>query len=242
MHWFVLAWAFTNHALYYHIKDWTKWTIFCWRYIQKHFSFSYFNNNFTELLSWESIWQKSALVRVVVARHRTGGILWNNDLSVEYWHIYALAGLNVSNLCLIHSTCKISPQAPAFFRGHMGVMLFSLSDQLGRSTTGPMKTSSDIIMHDSNFWLNNDFDWSRTTGAAWHYWKSRVVMLLTMPSLGTPQIVVMTNCGATSDDKVDIMTRFSVMVIEQCPCMAFCTYILNNVSCWKVSKARVDMW
>ena len=45
-----------------------------------------------------------------------------------------------------------------------------------------------------------------------NHWKPRVVMMPTLSSLAAPQVVFTTTCGATNDDKVDIMkTLFSVM-------------------------------
>ena len=38
------------------------------------------------------------------------------------------------------------------------------------------------------------------------HWKARVVMMPTLSSLVAPEVVVMTTSGATSDDKVGIMT------------------------------------
>ena len=46
------------------------------------------------------------------------------------------------------------------------------------------------------------------------HWKVRVIMMPTLSSLVAPQVVIMTTCGATSDDKVGIMTThgFSVCI------------------------------
>ena len=71
-------------------------------------------------------------------------------------------------------------------------------------------------------------------------WKPRVVMMPTLSFMVAPQVVVITTCGATSDDKVVIMTILNCLVsyLDQ-----FIPKISNiatqrNIYCTKISIDR----